>query len=273
MTWVLALALHAGPCAGCHLDVHEAFAKTRHARAHDEPLFQRSWQRVGRRPWCTSCHDPLGGGRGLTCELCHAEVAEKLEGHERRPMQPTSADVCAHCHQFAAPEPHFETVAMQDTVNEWRRARAGGETRSCVDCHFDGISHGTNGGHGPPAIEVSSNSPGCLTLRAPGVGHAVPTGDPFHRLRLSFCEDEACSRVVATRWLRRDIAMTDAGVAAVVLDTRVPAGVLGERRECVAPASARRAKFWKLEVLHAEPELTDVPAEERRRTVSSGRMK
>jgi hypothetical protein len=269
MTPLLALVFAAGPCAGCHLDVHEAFAKTRHARAHDEPLFQASWERVSRRPWCATCHDPLGGGRGLTCELCHEDVARRLDGHEHRRSEAVAPDLCAHCHQFTAPEPHLSGLPMQDTVGEWRRARAAGERRGCADCHFADAEHGARGGHGPTAVEVQVRADGCFVLSAPAVGHAVPTGDPFHRLRLRLCADEACAQVVATRWFRRTFAHTDGGVVERD-DTRIPAGVLGARVECFTPAAAVTA--WRLEALHSEEGLTGVPADEVVRVLSSGRV-
>lgn len=266
----LAFLLAAAPCAGCHLDVHAAFAKSRHARAHDEPLFLASWRRVGHRPWCSTCHDPLGGGQGLTCEVCHGDVAERLEGHETRAAEVASPDVCAHCHQFSAPEPHLAGVAMQDTVAEWRRATAAGERRRCVDCHFAGPEHGAHGGHGPTAVRVRVEGD-CLVLSAPDVGHAVPTGDPFHLLRLRLCEDDACRRVAAVRWFRREIVLLDGG-AVEVADTRIPAGVLGARRECLSEPVRARVRFWRLEALHSEPGLEDVPAQERLRELARGAM-
>ncbi|MBL8920189.1 MAG: hypothetical protein JNJ54_15085 [Myxococcaceae bacterium] len=264
---LLALVLAAGPCAGCHLEVHERFAKTRHARAHDEPLFLASWQRVSRRPWCASCHDPLGGGRGLTCELCHDDVARQLEGHEQRRSEAVSPDLCAHCHQFAAPEPELAAVPMQNTVAEWRRARAAGERRSCADCHFANAEHGEHGGHGPTAVEVRVGDDGCFRLATPDVGHSTPTGDPFHRLRLRLCADEACATPVATRWFRRTFARTDAGVVELE-DTRLPAGVLGARVECFTPSA--NVTSWRLEALHAEHGLGEVPEEELVRVLAKG---
>lgn len=271
MTWLaLAVVLEAGPCAGCHLDVHRAFASTRHARAHDEPLFLASWQRVGRRPWCTTCHDPTRTGRGLTCELCHADVAERLQGHETRRAEVTSPDVCAHCHQFSAPEPWLAHLPMQDTVGEWRRAVEAGERRSCVSCHFAGVEHGTRGGHGPSAVVVTEAG-GCFTLSAPEVGHSVPTGDPFHRLRLKVCVDDGCRQVVAVRWFQRDVVFEDGG-AVERPDTRIPAGALGARQECLTDEARRRARFWRLEALHAEDGLEGIADLERVRLLRQGRL-
>lgn len=270
MSW-LALILAAGPCEGCHLDVHEAYAKTLHARAHDDAAFVASWKRVSNRPWCSTCHDPTRTGRGLTCELCHEDVAQQLEGHEHRTNpELSSAGFCGHCHQFRAPEPHLATVPMQNTVAEWEAARAKGETRTCVGCHFQGVEHGTRGGHEPKGAIVVTATKGCLTLSAPDVGHSVPTGDPFHQLVLRLCEDASCQKIVASRWLRRNVVATDAG-AVELEDTRVPAGVLGTRTECF-PSSTWRATAWQVEAIHAEAGLEDAPMLERRRVVGQGAL-
>lgn len=270
MSW-LALILAAGPCEGCHLDVHAAYAKTLHSRAHDDAAFTASWQRVSRRPWCSTCHDPTFSGRGLTCELCHEDAARQLEGHERRPnAELSNPGFCAHCHQFRAPETEFATVPMQNTVAEWEAARAKGETRTCVGCHFQGLEHGTHGGHEAQSSLVVTTAKGCVTLSAPEVGHSVPTGDPFHQLVLRVCADAGCSKVLASRWLRRTIVATDAGVVELE-DTRVPAGVLGSRTECFP--KTLHATSWQLEAVHAEAGLEEGPAEERRRVVGRGSLR
>ncbi len=273
MTLWLALMLAAGPCEGCHLDVHAAYAKTLHFRAHDDAAFVASWKRVSNRPWCSTCHDPTRSGRGLTCELCHEDVARNLEGHEHRPNPELSnPGFCAHCHQFLAPEPWLATVPMQNTVAEWEAAREKGETRTCVGCHFAGVEHGMHGGHeAKSALVVSATTKGCVTLSAPDVGHSVPTGDPFHQLVLRVCEDAACRKIIASRWLRRNVVASDAG-AVELEDTRVPAGVLGSRTECF-PSSTWRATTWQLEVVHAEAGLEDGPPEERSRVVGKGALR
>ncbi len=269
MLW-LTLVLAAGPCDGCHLEVHAAYANSLHSRAHDDPAFVASWTRVSKRPWCSTCHDPLRTGRGLTCELCHAEAARALEGHEHRPEpELATAGFCGHCHQFSGPEPQLATVPMQDTVAEWKAAREKGEARTCVGCHFRGVDHGARGGHeAQSSLEVTSTTRGCVTLTAPDVGHSVPTGDPFHQLVLRLCADASCKTPVASRWLRRTLLLTDAGVVEGE-DTRVPAGVLGHRQECF-PASAWGATAWQLEAVHAEAGLEDAPPGERRRVVGRG---
>ncbi|REG27728.1 hypothetical protein ATI61_10963 [Archangium gephyra] len=40
-------------------------------------------------------------------------------------------------------------------------------------------------------------------VRARDVGHRVPTGDPFRRLRLRLCREPACASPIATRFLMR----------------------------------------------------------------------
>lgn len=159
---------------------------------------------------------------------------------------------------------------MQNTVAEWEAARAKGEARTCVGCHFQGVEHGTHGGHeARSSLVVTTTGSGCVTLSAPAVGHSVPTGDPFHQLVLRLCADAACSKIVASRWLRRNIIATDAGVVELE-DTRVPAGVLGARTECFPAAVRARARSWQLEAVHAEAGLAESPPEERRRVVGKG---
>jgi hypothetical protein len=272
VTLWLAVLLSAGPCEGCHLDVHAEYAKALHSHAHDDAAFAASWNRVSRRPWCSTCHDPTRTGRGLTCELCHEATAQNLQGHEARAEPELSnPGLCAHCHQFRAPEPWLSTVPMQNTVAEWEAARAKGEPRTCVGCHFQGVEHGTRGGHeARSSLVVTTLTKGCVTLSAPEAGHSVPTGDPFHQLVLRLCEDTACRKILASRWLRRTIVATDAGVVELE-DTRVPAGVLGSRTECFPP-SQQRATTWQLEAVHAEAGLEEGPGAERRRVVGKGAL-
>jgi hypothetical protein len=277
---LLPVLLAALPCEGCHAAVH-AQSDDRHARAFSERLFQASWQQVNHRRWCLTCHDPLGGEQGVSCEACHAAAAADLEHHQqRREPDLTSSDFCAHCHQFSAPDGPFEHLPMQDTVHEWRAAADAGVTQTCQGCHFAG-AHGGSPGHDLALLARTiqlhwrrdRGTRGlCATLAAQSVGHAVPTGDPWHQLRLVLCRDAGCAHGESSVALRRRLELTDAGVVEGV-DTRVLPAEQGGREVCFEVAPTGRW-FWRLELRHAEAGLGDrTPADEVVRVIERGEVR
>jgi hypothetical protein len=174
---------------------------------------------------------------------------------------------------------------MQDTGAEWARSRAAAEGRTCQGCHMGEAGHHFPGAHTPGyvagALSVTfQGEPGralVAEVRARGVGHRVPTGDPFRRLRLQLCRDEGCAQPLATRLLSRRFAWTPRG-AQPSGDTTVPV-------ETETTAPVRRWTFplstlpgplpevlhWRLDYLLAEPELEAlVPPEALRQEVHRG---
>jgi hypothetical protein len=198
-----------------------------------------------------NCHDPLGGQRGMTCESCHNDLTQRV-----------TDDVCGHCHQFYAPEDRYANIPMQDTVREWRRS---GTTKSCVECHFPRGDHLSTGGHDLLLLRKTLSvrwSQRCAVVEATGAGHAVPTGDPFHFLRLSVCADAACSVRLGSKILARLTVLAPDGKLAP--DTRPQPS----QEFCFAPSPATH---WILEVRHAEPGIeARAPADEVWKTIHSG---
>jgi hypothetical protein len=211
MTAVLLVLLSAHPavagrtCESCHPVHAGTFARSAHAHSFSNPLFQASWLHARRRPWCLTCHDPQGTRLGVGCQSCHEPLEVK-----------TSPDTCARCHQFSAPEAQFAGVAMQDTVGEWRRSNT---QETCASCHFKDADHLCAGGHDFELLRQTLRvtwSADCATVEAVRAGHAVPTGDPFHVLRLSSCADEGCATRLASRSLARRIEAQPDGHTALV---------------------------------------------------------
>ena len=126
------------------------------------------------------------------------------------------AEACAPCHTVLFPVGRHEPVtlsrfAMQDTMNEWR---ATGTRKPCQACHVAAGDHAMTGGHDvgklKETLTVEVRRLGGREVRvrftSRGAAHAVPTGDPFRALRVEWCADEACVRVVATTVAGRTIA-------------------------------------------------------------------
>jgi hypothetical protein len=236
-------------CESCHTAQAETYAASAHAHVFSNPLFQISWKHVAERAWCLTCHDP----KGMTCGTCHDDLTRRV-----------SNDTCARCHQFHAPEERYAKLPMQDTVGEWRRS---GSDKSCIDCHFAGGDHRSRGGHDLELLQRTLSvqwSADCATVKATGAGHAVPTGDPFHVMRLSLCADAACKVRLESKNLARTTLLTADGMSRPAADTRPQP----EAKLCFGSG---RAKHWILEVRHAEAALgADVPAGELWRLIHAG---
>jgi hypothetical protein len=254
---LLVLTAHPGPserpCGSCHREAATSFAGSAHAHAFTNPLFQASWQNVRRRTWCLSCH----AQEGMACEACHERLDAKV----------TDA-ACERCHQFHAPEDRYREVPMQDTFGEWRRA---GGTKSCVGCHFPQGDHRSPGGHDLALVRSALGLKWvkrCATLEAREVGHAVPTGDPFHFLRLVLCADAACTQRLEAKPLSRTFKTDPDGKVRVAADTR--ARPSHSQTLCFAPSAATH---WVLELRHAELAIdAQAPDDERWRIVLTGEL-
>jgi hypothetical protein len=153
---------------------------------------------------------------------------------------------------------------MQDTFGEWRRS---GTQKTCIDCHFPNGDHQARGGHDLALLQQTLRvtwTGRCAVIEARDAGHAVPTGDPFHALRLSLCADASCDEVLASKPLMRRFAPGPDGLWANGLDTRPQ-----PRHEVCFQAA--EATHWRLEMSHAEPEIAPIaPSEERWRLIHSG---
>jgi hypothetical protein len=214
----------------------------RHAIAGASPLYALASADAGRHPWCDTCHRPDGDGIG--CGTCHGD-------------DPRS---CADCHQFDLPtalDGPPSGVAGQDTVAEW--ASSAYADTPCTSCHDP---HDPRGGHDPDRVRAAIRAtavsvPGGVEyeIAAVGVGHALPTGDPFRRLVLEVCADLECRRVLGRAVFQRRIADDDPvhrwGVAE---DTRIPPRRPGRPavRSGVVPLDVPR-RSWRLLYHLADP--------------------
>ncbi|MCA9712061.1 MAG: hypothetical protein KDK70_39865, partial [Myxococcales bacterium] len=242
----------AASCGACHSAIHEQWRRSAHAAAFDDPLFRAEYE-PSPSTFCSDCHasgeahhdhDPHDG---VDCSSCHPPTAQAAEAD--------GVTMCTACHQFQFPaDPlghrgHYDPAdPLQDTVAEWRRSRAAVRGQTCVDCHMpatpagDGPrSHRLRDTHDPEllarALTVRARAQRApegvvveLRLSAGQVGHRVPTGDMFRRLRVSAWVE---GRPADHRWLGRSFAQAPASDdqgfrLRPVLDDRVPAPGEGE---------------------------------------------
>ncbi len=272
------MAPSARACAGCHADRYAEWAASRHASAFTNPTFVASFRREPMR-WCRNCHAPLPAqaardaplaGEGVNCAACHVRDGQVLTArpptdaaraaHPMR-VEPAlaGADFCGGCHQFNFPGDrppfHYTAAPMQDTLAEWRASAAARRGRACQACHMPGGAHRFPGGRdralldGSFALTVERAGPGRVRARlaAAGAGHRVPTGDPFRRLVLELCGDDACDPPLARARFARGFRKAPDGWA-LAADTAVPPG--GAREVSLAADGAR---WWRLTYLYAAP--------------------
>ena len=230
-------------CAGCHRDEHAQWASSRHALAATNLLYRVNHADEP-MAWCTQCHAPLGlESEGVGCASCHVREGvvitsrtpsdQGLAAHaERAEPSLKTVDACAACHQFNFPVGRVEPVTMsefpmQNTVEEWKTS---GTTQTCQGCHLVRGAHAMTGGHDLQrvrgALEVDagwiSEREVRVTMRSRGVGHSVPTGDPFRSLRVDLLDD--AGKVVASRRFGRTIARVANGAWRISRDLTIAPG-------------------------------------------------
>ncbi|RKG98415.1 multiheme c-type cytochrome [Corallococcus carmarthensis] len=297
--------LSARECQPCHEREYQQWSGSRHAQAFSNTLFTASFAESN-APGCVNCHAPLAEQRaqhfqgeatkpallpeGVNCAVCHlregtlltrrAPSEAALEAHPiRREPALGTPDFCGGCHEFPFPDLGRQASAplMQETLTEWRASTAARNGQTCQSCHMPEGVHAFPGGHdldfvrGALKLEWQRQGPSkvCAVVRSRSVGHAVPTGDLFRRLRLRLCEDAACERPVRQRLMSRRIIAT-AGGALKETDTRIPANA--ERTECFEWSKGTTAPaHWTLELLYAEPRIeSQLPDAETRAVLLSG---
>jgi len=252
--WLLGVSL-ASDCATCHAEQAHAHARSRHGQAFANPSFRAAWSRHP-DPWCLTCH----ARGGVTCEACHGEPS--MVRVARRPPGPVEAEAphgfevvpdlgttaCAGCHQVMPPE---ATVALQTTMSEHTLS-----TGHCAGCHLPGGDHGLRGGARDVdglrevlSVTWASAAQGwAATVRAEGVGHAVPTGDPFRQLLVEIGSGD---QVVDRARLGRAVQGVGAGLEEV-MDTRLPApGADGATARTVQLHGT--ATWWRLRFELVDP--------------------
>lgn len=179
-------------CGSCHAQEQHSWQESLHHASFSDADFQSSFAHEP-LDFCVGCHAPeassrkdaAGLARGVGCVSCHQGVREPVAGHH--PARSTSVP-CARCHEFDFPE---RPLAMQSTETEHRAL--GFAATPCPSCHMAGASHRFDVTRNPtwlraalePVEIVRGDGNLAITLRTHRVGHAMPTGDLFRRLRLS----------------------------------------------------------------------------------------
>ena len=254
--WYLAACARPAPavaerpavCGDCHPDVLRTWSDGIHAQGRQDPLFAASFARAA-DPWCLGCHEPDGDHIG--CGTCH----------ERQ-------QTCASCHGFDLPASLGPDgpgppsgVRGQDTDGE--HARSDRAAEPCTACHDP---HGADGAHDVDrvrrTVRVTATRAGDgvdVRFVAQGAGHAVPTGDPFRRLRFEVCADLGCRRISAWLDLERRLAPDPVSGWRVAEDTRIPPSSGGRPGEVRRHLAADPAVAWQLVYHLADPRDEAVP--------------
>ena len=258
--------------------------------------------------------DPSLQLEGVTCAACHVREGrivgprELAVGQAPHPVTVdaslTTAEACRSCHQ--------SDDGMHETVSEWEASSLGQAGIACQECHMPRTSgriagsryaaysaHGLTHGRDPAelaraltlhvTVRAASIQRGdalraTATLMNTGAGHAVPTGDPAHRLELAFTIEDHEGALPkgaepATEWFARELAAPeDGGAALVTTDTRLGPG--GQRQVDYAYTADKKSKpgrytlvvtlaWWAVSAEQAEafgltPEDVRVPLAEQR---------
>lgn len=208
-------------CSSCHVAEAAEWASSLHRASFTDADFQRAFAREP-LAFCEGCHAPRAREEGVTCIHCHETQLTASRGHA-----PTRAVPCARCHEFDFPD---APLAMQSTASE--NAAMGG--RACAECHLP-----QRGGHRDhrfavtrdPAMLRAALAPPTmrregatlvLVLESRGVGHALPTGDLFRRLRVTYWTEDRAGAVLEyeERLLHKHFGRHH-GEADRVVDTRL----------------------------------------------------
>jgi Cytochrome c554 and c-prime len=211
-------------CEKCHVDIAREWRTSMHAQSDTDRVYRRALAREP-LPFCRACHAPEADPRldappelsalGIGCVTCHVTAGgSKLETlaapHPSTVAAPhailRTADfagvpACASCHEFDFPvhAPGRPAERMQSTVSE--HAKSTFADTSCATCHMPTVQ-GASGKHKSHLFESwrdlallrgavhvtaqrTSTSRVHVALSPARVGHAMPTGDLFRRLRVT----------------------------------------------------------------------------------------
>lgn len=257
--------LDARGCATCHAAIVGEWARSRHAAAWTNGIFQREWS--GRpQAWCVNCHAPLAtqqqdltgprAAQGVDCATCHVRGG-KLVSARRGARSPheTIADAsfgtpafCADCHQFTFPVLDERGTAtamtehpMQTTVASFRAGPFARERAGCLACHGSPAGHAFPGGHDRGMREAALAVTWCrqgaalaLGVENIAAGHTVPTGDIHRHLYLRVWRSSAPEAMFQAFFGRRFEPADDGGKRTVWDSTIAP----GETKRFSVEAAA-----------------------------------
>lgn len=263
----------AGACARCHADITAEWAKSRHALAWTNGIFQREFQAAPKQ-WCINCHAPMPvqqaelasadhalADQGVNCATCHVR-AGRIVAAARGAASPHDTIVdasfgtpayCADCHQFTFPvlaqkDGAVERMTdhpMQDTVASYGRGPFAGGADGCLMCHGSKTNHAFAGGHDPGMIGAAITVAWCRTAAAIAVtltnaaaGHDVPTGDIHRHLNLRVWRSSA-PEAMFEAFLGRRFKPADDGGKITTWDSSIPPG--GTQRHVVPIADLGEA--------------------------------
>jgi len=282
-------------CARCHATAARDHASTMHARAFDDPLFQREWS-ARRLSWCVDCHAPLADDaddprvhEGVGCASCHVEdgAITSRTASGRAPHRTVAidgfddAERCGRCHEFDFMERRRRRPErMQRTLSEWQRS---GRSETCVDCHMPEGSHRLVGARDPALlersldVEVAAERRGRsivvrASLRVAGAAHAVPTGDLFRNLVFRATASGATAEADAARVFDRD----EDGARIEIADQRVLPGIERRIELVLRPRTGAARVDWSLTWNALPPDAADVDGIDesfRTRVIASGHVR
>ena len=191
-------------CVTCHADEAAEWARSLHADAFVDPMFQDAFEREGEMGFCQGCHAPEADPRhtpdsrraaiGVGCVSCHLEPGDEAvsagpraggdTGPERAPHalrrtpEFSTDQACLGCHEFSAPDARrgSDRLMMQRTGTEHRRS--GSATQTCQSCHMPPTAgERVHRGHGFPASGEARMLRGAASIDARRVQERGPEGE------------------------------------------------------------------------------------------------
>jgi hypothetical protein len=158
-----------------------------HAQSHSDPVYQRAFA-IEPLAFCTRCHAPEANAEAPS--VAHAAIGTACVSCHSGGGASTTARPCADCHEFGFPD---GPGLMQLTASEHRGSLHA--ATPCATCHMPRVA-----GHASHRFAASRDADflrGAANIRASrrdgevritfapnNVGHALPTGDIFRRLRV-----------------------------------------------------------------------------------------
>jgi hypothetical protein len=247
----------AAGCVTCHAAIGAEWARSRHALAWTNGIFQREFQH---RPqaWCINCHAPmpvqqagLASGdhaladQGVSCATCHVRGG-RIVAARRGDASPHDTVVepsfgspafCADCHEFTFPV--FTTGGaaramtahpMQDTVTAFRAGPFARERDGCLTCHGSARDHAFPGAHDAEMLAAAFSVDWCrrgdaleVAITNIGAGHHIPTGDIHRHANLRVWRSSAPEALFEV-FLGRRFAPAPGGGKTTTWDSRIAPG-------------------------------------------------
>lgn len=251
--------LSAAACADCHPDITAEWARSRHAVAWTNGIFQREYRQKP-SDWCVHCHAPLaaryaevarGGSdladEGINCAVCHVRDG-RVHARRRRPGSPHDTVVdadfggpawCGGCHEFGFPlfDAHgavtgYSKHPMQATVSQFLAGPHADRPGGCRGCHAaTPAGHRYPGAHDPAMLAKALDLHICRDegdavayLANVGAGHHVPTGDVHRHVVVRAWRSSAPERLFEA-FVGRRFQPDPEGGKRTIWDSTIPAGM------------------------------------------------